>query len=115
MRPPLSNATFINAERVHPKGPTEIELLRSTAKTAARDFSCPACLHAKLAWVHDTEEPRRAGITADGRLPQPACGGVTVMKELNAPLFMAAERPRRLLAEKAPFGLYMGGKSEVQR
>jgi hypothetical protein len=42
------------------------------------------------------------------------CGGVQSIDELNAPLFMAAERPRKLSVEKAPFGLLMGGKTEQQ-
>ena len=55
-----------------------------------------------------------AGMTADGRLPQPACGSVSMLAELSAPLFMAAEWPRRLLREGAPYGLRMNGKSEKQ-
>ena len=50
-------------------------------------------------------------MTQDGRLPQPSCG-LPVVQGLAAPPFFAAEWPRRLLAESAPFGMRMGGKSE---
>ena len=43
-----------------------------------------------------------------------ACGGIQAIDELSAPLFMAMERPRRLAAEKAPYGLLMGGKTEAE-
>ena len=45
--------------------------------------------------------------------PQPACGRAAV-DGLTAPPFFAAEWPRRLLSESAPFGMRMGGKSERQ-
>ena len=50
-------------------------------------------------------------MTRDGRLPQPSCG-LPAVHGLAAPPFFAAEWPRRLLAESAPFGMRMGGKSE---
>ena len=43
------------------------------------------------------------------------CGSVVELaEELSAPLFMAAERPRKLIAARAPFGLRMKGKPEEQ-
>ena len=58
----------------------------------------------------------RAGVTADDKLPQPRCGSAkaTSAIHLDAPLFMAAERPRALIAASAPFGLKMSGKTERQ-
>ena len=44
--------------------------------------------------------------------PQQPCSDKHLLEELDAPLFIAAERPRRLATEKAPFGLRIGGKSE---
>ncbi|KOO28808.1 hypothetical protein Ctob_015069 [Chrysochromulina tobinii] len=35
-----------------------------------------------------------------------------LIDELTAPIFIAAERPRKLTSEVAPFGMRMGGKSE---
>ena len=58
-----------------------------------------------------SDPPTRAGMTRDGRLPQPSCG-LPAVHGLAAPPFFAAEWPRRLLAESAPFGMRMGGKSE---
>ena len=44
----------------------------------------------------------------------PTCGGVTLIDELTAPLFIASERPRMLAREKAPYGMRMGGKTDEQ-
>lgn len=41
-----------------------------------------------------------------------SCGAVPSMRDLSAPLFMAAESPRAIAAEGAPYGMRMGGKSE---
>lgn len=46
--------------------------------------------------------------------PQPPCGRVRAIDELQAPLFIAAEQPSRIAAGKAPFGMRMGGKSEAE-
>lgn len=52
---------------------------------------------------------------AGGRFsPQPQCGGVRAVEELDAPIFIAAERPQHLAAAKAPFGMQMGGKSAAE-
>jgi hypothetical protein len=40
-----------------------------------------------------------------------SCGGVLSVTDLSAPLFMAAESPRAIAAEKAPFGMRIGGVS----
>ena len=42
------------------------------------------------------------------------CGSVRTVEELSAPLFVAAERPRKLAADRAPFGMHMGGKTKEQ-
>ena len=44
--------------------------------------------------------------------PQRRCESASVIDELTAPIFIAAERPRKLTSEGAPFGMRMGGKSE---
>jgi hypothetical protein len=98
----------ITAVFVYPPGPTEMAAVRRTAEVAIKDNSCPSC--------RDEPGPSsaaatRAGMTQDGRLPQPSCG-LPVVQGLAAPPFFAAEWPRRLLAESAPFGMRMGGKSE---
>ena len=98
----------ITAAFVYPPGPTEMAAVRRTAEVAIKDNSCPSC--------RDEPGPSsaaatRAGMTQDGRLPQPSCG-LPVVQGLAAPPFFAAEWPRRLLAESAPFGMRMGGKSE---
>ena len=98
----------IAASLVHPPGPAELAAVQRTAEVAIKDNSCPAC--------RDEPGPSsaaatRAGMTQDGRLPQPSCG-LPVVQGLAAPPFFAAEWPRRLLAESAPFGMRMGGKSE---
>mgnify|MGYP002631465184 CR=1 FL=1 len=43
---------------------------------------------------------------------EPRCGSVSAIAELDAPIFMADEKARRLIAESAPFGLKMGGDPE---
>ena len=97
----------IAAAIVHPPGPTELEVVRRTAEIAIKDTSCPSCRDPP-----DTSDPpTRAGMTRDGRLPQPSCG-LPAVQGLAAPPFFAAEWPRRLLGESAPFGMRMGGKSE---
>ena len=122
---------------VHPHGAAERDAIRQVADIAAKDSSCPSCRDAAAA-----HEPRsdgdnkflsrstgavvgaaaahggyseviRAGTTSDGRLPQPRCG-VAALSGLDAPLFIAAERPRRLAEGRAPFGLRMNGKSTQQ-
>ena len=45
--------------------------------------------------------------------PQRACNGANVVDELSAPVFVAAEQPRALTAESAPFGMRIGGKNSA--
>ena len=90
--------------------PAERDAVRRTAAVAIKDNSCPSCRDDPGA---PTAPATRAGMTRDGRLPQPACGRAAV-DGLAAPPFFAAEWPRRLLSESAPFGMRMGGKSERQ-
>ena len=108
----------IRATDLHPPGPAERALLQRTAREAAADRACPACRHAKQLGSR-SEPPVLAGMTADGYVPQPPCGGVAALLELSAPLFMAAEKPRRLLRERVPYGLrgpsYSGGPYTLAR
>ena len=74
-----------------------------------------------VGWHTVKEPPVRArlrvprAIGKGGEPAGPSCGSVTELGEdLSAPLFLAAERPRRLIAERAPFGLRMKGKPEEQ-
>ena len=100
---------------VRPLGPGMLQQIGAMAKLAARDNSCPACRDAARASPPPAAVLVRAGRTIDDRIRQPRCGRTPrAVKALNAPLFMGAEWPRRLLASKAPFGLRMGGKTEKQ-
>jgi len=101
---------MLPASRVRPPSPSQLATLHATAAVAARDTSCPSC-HDK--WP-DAAPRTRAGATADGRLPQPACGAAPEASRLSAPPFFVAEWPRRLLADKAPWGMRMSGKTEKQ-
>ncbi|KAL1503981.1 hypothetical protein AB1Y20_010397 [Prymnesium parvum] len=110
-RRPRPPPHLIRATRLRPLGPTERALLRATAAQAAADTSCAACRHSS---PPPHAAAVRAGTTPDGRLPQPPCAAAHPLPPLRAPLFLAAEWPRRLLRQKAPFGLRMEGKSEAQ-
>lgn len=115
-----SRLRFVRAGRLRPLGREELELLRRTARLASIDNSCPACHHARaparrMPWFSPAaNRPVRSGMTSDLRIPQPECGHVSSLRELSAPLFMAAEWPRRLIKENAPYGLRMRGKTEEQ-
>ncbi|KAL3927511.1 MAG: hypothetical protein SGPRY_002787 [Prymnesium sp.] len=116
----VSRLRFVRAGRLRPLGREELELLRRTARLASIDNSCPACHHARaparrMPWFSPAaNRPVRSGMTSDLRIPQPECGHVSSLRELSAPLFMAAEWPRRLIKENAPYGLRMRGKTEEQ-
>lgn len=100
---------------VHPMDAAAFQKVRDVRKVASMDSSCPACRHAAASASANQDAFRvRAGRTSDDRLHQPRCGRESRAAELSAPIFMAAEWPRRLLAQKAPFGLRMGGKTESQ-
>lgn len=114
------------AYSVHALFPTDLETIKRVAATASKDSTCPSCRDA----VAPTRRNRkttalvRAGMTADGRLPQPRCGtslhragggsSANDVTGLDAPPFAAAEWPRRLIEKNAPFGLRMGGKTQKQ-
>ena len=96
---------------VRPYDEAQRALIRTTAATAARDNSCPSCRRVPAAAAE--AKPVRAGRTTQE--PQPRCDQRAHRpRELSAPLFLAGERPRRLIRERAPFGLKMDGKSEAQ-
>ena len=97
---------------VHPNGPAERLLIDSVAMLAAKDSSCPACRDAARHRTAQNFTVVRAGRTLDERVRQPRCGTQSMsVAELSAPLFLAAEWPKKLLARKAPYGLKMAGKS----
>ena len=102
---------------IHPLDMHALELIQSVAKISSKDSSCTACRDAAANRAALQVKPRvRAGLTADGTLPQPRCDGSISpdRSKLSAPPFAAAERPRRLIEEHAPFGLRMSGKPERQ-
>ena len=104
-------------------------LLGRARREAARD---PSAMLVLRGWqqhqARGVEGPRvrAAGVGSPGAanpyraapLPMRPCeggGGVTGVGMLGpAPLFMAAERLEVLAAERAPYGLQMGGKSEAE-
>ena len=104
--------TLVPYHEVHPKEQWQTEIAQATAALAARDTSCPSCRHAARAPAG--EQLVRAGVSREPGRRQPRCGRPSAIKELNAPIFMAAEWPRRLLARKAPYGLHMSGKTEAE-
>lgn len=102
---------------IHPLDMHALELIQTVAKISSKDSSCTACRDAAANRAALQVKPRvRAGLTADGTLPQPRCDGSISpdRSQLSAPPFAAAERPRRLIEEHAPFGLRMSGKPERQ-
>lgn len=112
---------------LRPHSTRDVASLWEVAQVAAKDSSCPSCRHAAAAtrlWQPTAtaiatttmtgESLVRAGVTRDGRLPQPMCPGSKTLQQIDAPPFIAAEWPRRLIEANAPFGLRMGGKTEEQ-
>jgi hypothetical protein len=121
-------------EFVLPPLPTHLDaaahtLLDRTRREAAHD---PSAMLVLRGWqqhrAHGVEDPlvRAAGVGSPGAanpyraapLPMRPCegGGGAASAGLfgPAPLFMAAEKLEVLAAERAPYGLQMGGKSEAE-
>ena len=92
----------------HLRGNSQKEFLRALASARHDPQVAPVARHAN--W----SSPLVRAYSPSSASVAPACGGVTTVTELSAPLFMASERARRLAEGKAPYGLLMGGKTEQE-